>query len=363
MPAQGVADLAGDIETQRRFLEARAPGYARVLAELSRMLGDVAPRLEAAWHDRRFDAWYERPLLLLGALRYDAMAEGPAHPLYRAVAAEPPDAMTVTPGAVAEAFAPGRERLYRALSTRIVQTNETTRAVAWMWVAHLIESVDPGRPCVLVDLGASAGLNLVADALSSIWDDQHGRAIPTRPLPPVVGRIGIDRNPLDARQVDTRAWLRACVWPGDSARLERLESAFSALDAATEDRAVTLVACDLGDAPGRLAAIDAPSRVLAMQTIVRDYVPRPVRERYEVDMRAWLASRAPGRAVWVEFEPGGGDDQDRLVVLAAHVRGREGAVSTFELARTHPHPRRLFVDEAAVAAFVGEVRAGASLAD
>jgi hypothetical protein len=254
MPATGVAGLADDLDAQRRFLEQRVPSYARVLAELCSTLGTLVPRLEPVWQGRRFDSPYERPLLLLGALRYDAMLEGPSHPLHAAVVREPPAPEAVTPAAMASALAPGRHRLFAALSERLVQTNETSRAVAWMWVAHLIESADPGRPCALVDLGASAGLNLVADALPSPWVDQHDSPIPTHPLPPVAGRLGVDRHPLDARDPDTRAWLRACVWPGDTARVARLEAAFAALEAAEADRAVTLVAADLGDAPARLSS-------------------------------------------------------------------------------------------------------------
>jgi hypothetical protein len=291
------------------------------------------------------------------------MLEGPSHPLHAAVVREPPAPEAVTPAAMASALAPGRHRLFAALSERLVQTNETSRAVAWMWVAHLIESADPGRPCALVDLGASAGLNLVADALPSPWVDQHDSPIPTHPLPPVAGRLGVDRHPLDARDPDTRAWLRACVWPGDTARVARLEAAFAALEAAEADRAVTLVAADLGDAPARLSALDPSLRVLATQMIVRDYVPAPARDRYRAGMRAWLAARPPATAVWVELEPGGSADPDRLVALTAHLRVRSGALRTFELARTHPHPRRLFVDQTAVTALVGEVRDTASTAD
>ena len=58
------------------------------------------------------------------------------------------------------ALDPTRESAYRALAERWVQTNDTLRSVIWRWPAWLAGCEGGARPLCLVDLGASAGLNL-----------------------------------------------------------------------------------------------------------------------------------------------------------------------------------------------------------
>jgi hypothetical protein len=93
------------------------------------------------------------------------------------------------------------------------------------------------RPLALIDVGASAGLNLrcdsyrieygsfgatgPADSPVRIECTVEGGRPPIAPrLPPIVSRIGIDRAPIDLENTDDVRWLLACVWP-DSGRLER----------------------------------------------------------------------------------------------------------------------------------------------
>ena len=52
-----------------------------------------------------------------------------------------------------------------------MKTNETSRALAWLWPASLAGG---GRRIALADVGASAGLNLVADALPNPWTTEDG---------------------------------------------------------------------------------------------------------------------------------------------------------------------------------------------
>jgi hypothetical protein len=350
MSWSGVQNLAEGLRAQQAFLASKVPSYARLIEILLSDLPSLEATLEPLWRERRFDAWYERPLLILGAVRHDAIVEGPTHPLYAAIASEPPSAEAVTPEAVAEALSPARERVQRSLAERAIQTNETSRAVAWMWVAHLLETAEPRRATALVDLGCSAGLNLIADALPSPWEDEHGAPIPTAPLPPIATRLGLDLRPLDALEPDTQAWLRACVWPGDTLRLERLDASLAALEAASRDgRRPVIEARSLDEAPARLVSLDA-DRVIAVQTIVRDYLPDAVKSRYVAGMREWIAGAPPRSAFWVELENRTDTaEPDRLSSLAVHFRPGPEGVQTLELARTHPHPRRLFVDGSAVA--------------
>ena len=134
-------------------------------------------RLEAPWSGRRFEATYERPLLMLATLRASALEEGVSHPLWAAIAAEPPSRQAVNRASVLAALSPERHFMYSRFAQRAVQTNETSRAVAWLWPAHLLGADDGGRPLALVDLGASAGLNLIGDRAARDLDRRGGRAL------------------------------------------------------------------------------------------------------------------------------------------------------------------------------------------
>jgi hypothetical protein len=50
------------------------------------------------------------------------------------------------------------------------------------------------------------------------------RPIPTRAMPEVVARIGIDLDPIDVTDAEDAQWLRACVWPDEPERVARLEA-------------------------------------------------------------------------------------------------------------------------------------------
>jgi hypothetical protein len=184
-------DLSRELQAQAVFLKDREPVYERMLHLFSDAIrGEFGSRLAVLWSHRTFNSPYERPLLLLAAVRYDALFEGVTHPLHLAISegSARPDA--VTPDAFAAALSPGRIRFERALRERAIQTNETTRAVAWLWPAHLLFSAGERRAIALVDLGTSAGLNLVADDLPALWVDENDAPVPVQPRPPLGLRLG-----------------------------------------------------------------------------------------------------------------------------------------------------------------------------
>jgi hypothetical protein len=350
---QNADEITRELKTQADFLKDREPVYERMLTLLAEAIrGEFGGRLERLWSGRAFHSSYERPLLLLAAIRYDALCEGSTHPLYRALVAEAADADAVTPSAFAEAIAPARERVDAALSRRAVQTNETTRAVTWLWPAHLLWAAGVRSEIALVDLGTSAGLNLIADRLPALWTDEDGRPVPIEPRPGVGQRLGLDISPLDIRDPDNAMWLRACVWPGDRARRERLEAAIRTFIGSGAGESPRLAACPLQDAPARLRELPPELFVLTMQTVVRDYLGPEDRARYEGRMRAFLASR-PGSAVHTELEvePASLAVAGRSATLIARFADAGGGMHELLLARTHPHPRQLFTDRGAVASF------------
>lgn len=350
--------LARELAAQAAFLAEREPIYARALALLEDALdGAFGASLELTWDGRAFHASYERPLLLLAALRNDALLEGPSHPLHAALCADPPKADVFTAAALALAVAPERTRFHAALRNRAVQTNETTRAVTWLWPAHLLWRSGERRPLTLVDLGASAGLNLIADGLPASWVDGTGVSIPVAPLPPIAMRLGIDSSPIDVGNEEDAAWLRACVWPSDGARRARLEQAIAAYAVrAAEPEGPKLVACGLADVWPVLEVLPRDGVVLGVQTIVRDYLSAADRARYENAKRNFVSARPPRTVFMAELEvdaaAGAPSERSAAVTLRFREHG-DREPKALVLAHTHPHPRTLHVDTEAVAELCG----------
>ena len=122
--------------------------------------------------------------------------------------------------------------------TRYTQTNECRRCVALLpmvWEA-------PFDSFHLIDVGTSAGLNLAIDRYRYRWGDvewgsgdgvlltagQRGRQPSPRDIA-VLGRIGLDLNPVDHGDPDERTWLDALIWPEHVERRERLRAALDHL--------------------------------------------------------------------------------------------------------------------------------------
>lgn len=348
---EGIEGLADELRRGRAAVDGRSAPYARALELLPGVLDGAEGRfLAAAWGERRFFAWYERPLLLLAALRNDALAEGASHPLWAAFGPDA-DAAAVRPDALRAALGGGRERVWDVLARRRVQTNDTSRAIAWLWPAALAGASGGARHVAIADVGASAGLNLVADALPAIWTDAAGAPVEVARDVRAVARLGLDPEPLDALREEDARWLRACVWPGEAYREARLAAAIDAFRAArTRPDAPVLVPIAAPSVPARLdllSAAEPSALVLAVQTVLRDYLAPADRAEYERGMGAWLATHPPGDALWVELEAA--DEDAREAAIVVHVRAPGGALRSVELGRSGMHPVRIRRDAAAEA--------------
>ncbi len=355
------ARIAGDpldgldeaLALHREFVTTRSPAYARMLDLIrTRADGDFGERLRAAWSDREFGPFFERPLLILTAFRDDALREGDDHPLWAGLAARDPDVNTITEERLDDASAPGREHFWRSLSTRYVQTNDPSRAVAWMWPAALAGEAAPERSFDLHDFGASAGLNLVADRLPWVWKERDGTPIEPATVPPIASRHGYDLRPLDLRDAADARWLEALIWPGQRDRLERFEEGLAAFRAVVGDDGPLVETASVDDVALALEPQTADgNRGLAYQSIMHDYLPDDVRGRYEEALRDWLRRSDPGAALWVEFELAeGAEDSESAVGISVHLSTGD-ELESLMLARCGPHPRVLRVDRDAVARF------------
>jgi hypothetical protein len=134
--------------------------------------------------------------------------------------------------------------LAATMTRRSIQTNEVGRSVPLAAALTAVHRAD-GRPLAIVEVGASAGLNLLLDRYAHVLGD-HGvigdpqSAVrlacevrgPLHPpwgpaLPPVARRVGIDLEPVDVLDPGDRRWLEACVWPLVPDRPERLRAALA----------------------------------------------------------------------------------------------------------------------------------------
>jgi hypothetical protein len=133
--------------------------------------------------------------------------------------------------------------LRRHAAEQQVQTNEVQRA--WALLPAFLAVAD-GRPLDVVELGPSAGLNLVWDRYgyryrTGSWGSSEltlsgdDRVSPPADLlgveVAVARRRGIDQSPVDATTEHGARVLQSFVWADQTARLERLRSAIDVLRA------------------------------------------------------------------------------------------------------------------------------------
>ncbi|MFZ5550703.1 MAG: DUF2332 domain-containing protein [Pseudomonadota bacterium] len=131
------------------------------------------------------------------------------------------------------------------IASRTTQTNEIGRcAVLWPALAEIGRT--HGRPLALFDFGCSAGLNLGVDGCHIVYrrpdgtpqfeagaEDAGAPRLSCRLLggsPPGTAwqlphRLGVDRAPVPLDDARGLRWLRACLWPEETARLERFDRA------------------------------------------------------------------------------------------------------------------------------------------
>jgi hypothetical protein len=291
-----------------------SPSYRHVLLELDALLASASGR----------------------ELRADARAEGATHPLYESIAAPDPDESKITSAALEAALATERLGLWIALRSRRVQTNEITRSLAWLWPATLARAGDRARPIALFDIGASAGLNLVAEAVDVPWRRSTRESLAVSRDLDIRRRTGFDPRPLDVKKPEDREWLRACIWPEQRERMSRLDAAIRAFEAAKP--AAEVVLARASTAVGRIQAATKPGELtIAYQTLVRGYIPVEEREAYEDGMRAWVASGARGERIWSVLELEEIVRPESSCALDVHISTGAG-VEIVRLGRMSYHP-------------------------
>lgn len=205
-------------------------------------------------------------------------------------------------------------RIRSTILERATQTNEVGRLAT---LVPAFASLPGDGPLGLLEVGASAGLCLYPDRWSYTWGTEDGTrtAGSTAPIlhadvsgpaplphdvPHVAWRGGIDLNPLDAADPETRRWLLTLVWPEHEDRRARLEEA---LGIASRERPDLRQGALLDELPSlaaeALAVLPDDARLLVFHSAVITYLDVPGRERFVAIVQDLLTDR---RVHWVSNE-------------------------------------------------------------
>lgn len=227
-----------------------------------------------------------------------------------------------TPGpSLADDFVAAVAELRPEIEARLdngVQTNEVGRSAAL--VCGFVEVARrSGLPLRLLELGASAGLNLRWDSYwydtgrSTLGDPASGvRFVGVWDDPPpvlddvavgVAAREGCDRSPIDPTGEDGRLSLRAYLWPDMVDRWARLDAAL----AIAARVPVRVEAADLGEWLEARLALRVPGRATVVyHSIVWQYVDGRSRDRMRGALRAaGEATSDDAPLAWLRLEPAG----------------------------------------------------------
>ncbi len=274
-------------------------------------------------------------LMFLGAVHY-LIAQRPDHPL----AAFYPD---LAGGPVAEgdpfplfrAFClDHRDALLQLLATRRVQTNEVQRCACLLPAFELVpRQIGGGQPLALVEVGASAGLNLLWDRYGYRYSDGTTIGDPAAPVqlactlrgehrPPlpatfreVASRVGIDLNPVDLHDPDAVRWLRALIWPEQMDRAALLDQAVAV---ALADPPPVLAGDALALLPDVFAAIPLDTTLCVWHSYTLNQFPQEARDRFNY-LLAIESSRRMVFHIWMEGFPDRGLESSRFNYDRPHI--------------------------------------------
>jgi hypothetical protein len=168
------------------------------------------------------------------------------------------------------------------------QTNEVGRAVPLLGGLRHVSAWTGGMPVRLVEIGASAGLNLRADHLPIGPGQLIDAELPLSDAPvyEIVARIGGDVAPVDITSEAGRTTLMSYIWPDDTVRLERLRAAVAIAREVPVDLR-RLSAADLVES----VRLESGTVLVLWHSVMWQYVREDERERVMTALAA-LGSQA-----------------------------------------------------------------------
>ncbi len=196
---------------------------------------------------------------------------------------------------------------------RHVQTNEIGRSASLL--GGFLSAAESGLPLRLLEVGSSAGLNLLWDLFRYEWNgaafgpadspvrfvDIFPNAAPSGvPAVTIAERRGCDVNPIDPASEEGRLTLLCYVWPDQAQRFARLRGA---LDVAKTTRASIdrAEACEwLSE---RLATPTPGVATVVFHSIVLQYLGERAARLREIIEEAGQRATARAPLFWLRLEP------------------------------------------------------------
>jgi len=236
-----------------------------------------------------------------------------------------------------QAVVAGNVERLRDLMRQTVQTNEVGRCGV-LAGGFLLVAARTGLPLRLLELGASAGLNLRWDRYryehdGVAWGDpvspvRLGESIvagrPPYDVPATVAaRAGCDLAPIDPCSEDGRLTLTSFVWPDQTERLALLRGAL----AVAEQVPIEVERADAASWLERQLATPADGvATVVYHSFVIQFVPDPDRERIAAAFaRAGARATETSPLAWLRMEWGAGRAETRLTTWPG---GREELIAT-----------------------------------
>jgi hypothetical protein len=301
-PSRSLEALA---ERFHHFAEIEAPALATPLYEhLSRSIAADPDILRLA---AQIPLGQPVANLLFAAVQY-LLQRGVSSPLaqyYRSLTPEPQPPEAAYP-AFRDFCLEHRTTIAHLLKTRRVQTNEVKRCAHLFLAFSIMARLAGGRPLALIEIGPSAGLNLMfdrygydygpygafgdSDSPVQLKTTFRGEKRPPYPqgMPEVAYRVGLDLNPIDLRDQDQADWLRALVWPEHVERALLLEQAIELVKPAPPK----LLAGDgMELLPEAVQAAPAGAAICVFHSYAVNQFSSEARERLKEMIQAQAASR------------------------------------------------------------------------
>lgn len=333
----------------------RAPLYAALSTIVAR---DPSLRrlLDGAAPEQRM------PVLLFASIHFVLLGEPDAELArwYRTLTPEPrsPDDLRLAP-ALRRFVDEHRDHIGELVATRSTQTNEVGRCSLLLPALGLL-AAEVGA-LGLLDVGASAGLNLLLDRYQYHYRTGDGaaggtvvvggRSSVTLPcgtrgavpipavLPEIRHRCGLDRRPIDVTDPVEARWLEACVWPDQADRFHRLAHAIELARRHPPEVLAGDAVIDLAAGIDRVG--DGAHPVVTNSWVLNylspgqriDYLDTLERAGAERDL-SWVYAEAPALIPELPNEP---DPVDAHRTVLSLVRWRSGTRTVTHLATCHPH--------------------------
>lgn len=235
----------------------------------------------------------------------------------------------------------------RLVTTYGVQNNEVGRCADLLLAFAIVAQRGKGKPLAMLELGPSAGLNMLWDrygydygAWGYVGDrtspvqlqcELRGDVFPVLPqaIPVVDWRMGIDLNPLNVHDPAAVRWLQALIWPEHRDRAQRISHALTM----AQQQPLTIIAGDAVDRlPEVLAQVPTETTLCIYHSYALNQTPPLVRERIFAHIadfaqtrdlfrvsEEWYTSQSPAELELFCYQ-NGEMQREKLAVCESHGR-------------------------------------------